>query len=64
MIDCLWTRVRNQPIIALYFESETALKFYNLEAAECYSQTQSMLSPLSWPKLIGLLVHSQSPHGK
>ena len=24
--------VRKQPIIALYFESETVLKFYNLEA--------------------------------
>ena len=32
MIGCLWTRVRKQPIIALYFESETVLKFYNLEA--------------------------------
>ena len=28
----LRTRVRKQPIIALYFESETVLKFYNLEA--------------------------------
>ena len=32
MIGCLRTRVRMQPIIALYFESETVLKFYNLEA--------------------------------
>ena len=32
MIGCLQTRVRMQPIIALYFESETVLKFYNLEA--------------------------------
>ena len=30
MIGCLRTRVRKQPIIALYFESETVLKFYNL----------------------------------
>ena len=29
---CLRTRVRKQPIIALYFESELVLKFYNLEA--------------------------------
>ena len=29
---CLRTRVRKQPIIALYFESENVLKFYNLEA--------------------------------
>ena len=32
MIGCLWTRVRKQPIIALYFEFENELKFYNLEA--------------------------------
>ena len=31
MIGSLWTRVGKQPIIALYFESETVLKFYNLE---------------------------------
>ena len=30
MIGCLRTRVRKQPIIVLYFESETVLKFYNL----------------------------------
>ena len=29
---CLGTRVRKQPIIALYFEFENVLKFYNLEA--------------------------------
>ena len=32
MIGCLRTRVRKRPIIALYFESENELKFYNLEA--------------------------------
>ena len=32
MIGCLRTRVRKQPIIALYFESELVLKFYNLKA--------------------------------
>ena len=32
MIGCLRTRVRKQPIISLYFESENELKFYNLEA--------------------------------
>ena len=32
MIGCLQTRVRKQPIIALYFEFENELKFYNLEA--------------------------------
>ena len=33
MIGCLRTCVRKQPIIALYFESENELKFYNLEAS-------------------------------
>ena len=33
MIGCLRTRVRKQPIIALYFESENVLRFYNLEAS-------------------------------
>ena len=32
MIGCLWTCVCKQPIIALYFEFENELKFYNLEA--------------------------------
>ena len=32
MIGCLRTRVRKQPITALYFESENELKLYNLEA--------------------------------
>ena len=32
MIGCLRTRVCKQPIIVLYFESETLLKLYNLEA--------------------------------
>ena len=32
MIGCLQTCVCKQPIIALYFESETVLKFYNLKA--------------------------------
>ena len=29
------THVRKQPIIALYFEFETVLKFYNLKARIC-----------------------------
>ena len=33
MIGSLRTRVRKQPIIALYFESENELKFYNREAS-------------------------------
>ena len=40
MIGCLRTRVRKQPIIALYFESENEFKFYNLEA----------LCPFYWTK--------------
>ena len=32
MIGCLQTRVCKQPITALYFESETVLKLYNLKA--------------------------------
>ena len=32
MVGCFRTRVRKQPIIARYFESETVLKFNNLEA--------------------------------
>ena len=32
MIGCLRTRVRKQPIIALYFESQNELKLYNLAA--------------------------------
>ena len=34
MIGCLRTCVRKQPIIAHYFEFETVLKFYNLEASK------------------------------
>ena len=33
MIGCLGTHVLKQPIITLYFELETVLKFYNLEAS-------------------------------
>ena len=32
MIGCFRTGVRKQPIIALYFESEAVIKFYNLGA--------------------------------
>ena len=32
IIACLRTRVRKQPIVMLYFESETVLKFDNLVA--------------------------------
>ena len=32
MIGCLRTRVRKEPIVGLYFESENELQFYNLES--------------------------------
>ena len=41
MIGCLRTRVRKQPIIALYFESENELKLYNLEA-RLYKSTYAL----------------------
>ena len=37
MIGCLRTRDRIQPIVALYFEFETVLKFYNLRALFWYT---------------------------
>ena len=40
MIGCMQTRVRKQPIIALYFESENELHFYNLEALSINSHSQ------------------------
>ena len=40
MIGCLWTRVRKQSIIALYFEFENELKFYKLEARLCHNHRQ------------------------
>ena len=40
MIGCLRTRVRKQPIIALYFESENELKLYNLEAWSKWEEHQ------------------------
>ena len=44
MIGYLRTRVRKQPIIALYFEFEYELQFYNLEASyHCYSETDLLL---------------------
>ena len=37
IIDCLRTCVRMQPIIALYLEFETVLRFYNLRARKCHN---------------------------
>ena len=47
MIGCLQTHVRKQPIIALYFEFEIVLQFYNLEA-----RSQSMLQEYPHGKLL------------
>ena len=44
------TRVRKQPIIALYFESETTLKFYNLKTRS----TSLSQSPREWQKYFEL----------
>ena len=44
MIGCLRTRVRKQPIIVFYFESENELKFYNLEARSLGSVSSSDVS--------------------
>ena len=57
MIGCLWTRVRKQPIITIYFEFENELKFYNLEARPLTTLDcrESMLYPLclmEFPTLI------------
>ena len=43
LIDCLRTRVRKQPIIALYFEFENELKLYNLEGI------LTLLVPMDFP---------------
>ena len=44
MIGCLRTRVRKQPIIALYFESENELKLYNLEARFVFGSRMSVFN--------------------
>ena len=50
----LRTRVRKQPIIALIFESETELKFYNLEVRS-YSLVLNKESYISAYVLLNLL---------
>ena len=60
MIGCLRTRVRKQPIIALYFESKTVLKFYNLEARSYHDLEEYVRRPLIWNETIekGLMVNA------
>ena len=52
MIGCLRTCVRKQPSIALYFESELVLKFYNLKA-RLLIEVQSAQSP----QCLSLMLH-------
>ena len=47
MIGCLRTSVHKQPIIALYFEFETVLKFYNLDARSCKAQEKFFNDPVN-----------------
>ena len=51
MIGWLRTRVRKQPIIMLYFESENELKFYNLEARYMIGVGLKKLARTPVPKL-------------
>ena len=53
MIGCLRTRVRKQPIIAVYYESENELKSYKLEARP------QIRDPMLWYYLV-LFHHSLS----
>ena len=43
MIGCFQTRVHKQPIIVFYFEFETVLKLYNLEARRADRHIMAML---------------------
>ena len=54
MIGCLWISVRKQPIIALYFESENKIKFYNsrpgLKKKTSYMKKSVLISQLQHVK--------------
>ena len=58
MIGCLRTCVRKQPTIALYFESENELKFYNLKArlhspsVKCLATDACLTADPGVPRLI------------
>ena len=52
MIGCLRTRVRKQPIISLYFEFDTVLKFYNLEAWHPFCGTCNSYN-MGFPSVLG-----------
>ena len=54
MIGYLWTR--KQPIIALYFESENELKFYNLEARPDLIGVQTVSKTISVDRVMVFVV--------
>ena len=45
MFGCLRIRVRKQPTIAVFSESETVLKFYNLEAVRRPNHLSYLFGP-------------------
>ena len=58
MIGCLRIRVRKQPIITLYFEFETVLKFNNPETLLCGLITRNLTSGVDKS---GFLASNQIP---
>ena len=48
MLGCMRTRVRKQPIIALYFEFENVLKIYNLKTWNQYKQVPHLTGNNIW----------------
>ena len=48
MIGRLRTCVRKRPIIVVYFEFETVLNFYNLEARNQYNQVPYLTQDIVW----------------
>ena len=60
MIGCLRTRVRMHPIIALYFEYENELKFYNLEAWCAFLMLSTLYLSFTDKALISRL--ASTPH--
>ena len=62
MIGCFWTCVSKQPIIALYYESETVLKFYNLEARNRYNQAPHLTQDTNGK--VTIRHHKREPRGQ
>ena len=58
MIGCLRTRVRKQPIVAFYFEFQTVLKLYSLEARA--QKSASCESLASFSLSTSMTLHPQS----